>query len=423
MIETFASLLQSAGIDLLDAPAPERLSAMPAPDDDFWYLQAPRASITGLRVGPEGAMTSVAYWACVGVIATTLATLPFSVYRRLRRGKEVAADHEVHYLIHDAPNEEQTAVEFWETAFVHILTTGNAFARIYMDTAARVQAMQLLDPARVSVKRDQKTGVKFYEVLEGTQRRIYFDDDILHIPGLGDGLVGYSPVQKHRRTIELAMAQEEYQLRYFANNARPGMYLKHPGSLSDKAKNNLLASWNKIHQGLQNAGNPGVLEEGMTVETVGSAARDMEFLAMQKFSVEQVARIFRVPLHLIQSLDKATFGNIEHQSIDFVMHTVRPWARRVEARVNRTLFGPKESARYFAEFNLEGLLRGDSAGRAAFYATMRNAGIMTANEIREKENLNPIEGGDELLVQGAMVPASQVGQQQEDPQQEPANAE
>lgn len=415
MIETLATLITSAGYEL--PPVPERLSqATPyGPDDDFWYGPAVHGGISGIRVSQEGALQCVAFWACVNVIATTLATLPFSVYKRLKNGgKEPATDHEVYFLIHDQPNGEVTSVEFWETALTHILTTGNAFARIITDQANRVQSLELLDPRLMVVKRDKQTRVKYYEYQQDGETKVYFDDEILHIPGLGfDGLIGYSPVQQHRRTIELAMAQEEWQLRFLSNNARPGMYIKHPGTLSDKAKKNLIDSWNAVHQGLNGAGKTGVLEEGMEVVTVGSPAKDIEFLGQLKFQLEQVARIFRVPLHLIQMLDKATNNNIEHQSIDFVMHTIRPWARRIEARVNRSLFGPREQASFFAEFNLEGLLRGDSTARAQFYATMRNAGIMTANEIRVKENLNPVAGGDDLLVQGAMIPISQVGQQQE----------
>jgi HK97 family phage portal protein len=138
----------------------------------------------------------------------------------------------------------------------------------------------------------------------------------------------------------------------------------------------------------------------------------MEFLAMRKFSIEEIARLYRVPLHMIGSLDRATFSNIEQQSIEWAMHTVRPWCRRIEARVNISLFGPREANTFFAEFNLDGLLRGDSEGRSKYYATMRTAGILTANEIREKENFNPIAGGDDLLVQGAMIPATQAGDTQ-----------
>lgn len=413
MIETLGSLIADAGIEL--PPIPQRLASLPPAHDDWWYGEAVHSGVTGLRVSGDGAMRCVPYWACVRVIAETVATLPFNVYKRLARGKEVAAGHEVHHVIHDAPNLEVTAVEFWETSLAHILTAGNSYARVIVDTANRVTELQMLDPRRMTVARDRETGVKFFEYAsENGKIERYFDYEILHIPGLGyDGLIGYSPVQQHRRTIELSMAQEEYKLRYLSNNARPGMYIKHPGTLSDNASKRIRESWSNIHAGLQNAGKPGVLEEGMTIETVGPAAKDMEFIAQEKFSVEQIARIFRVPLHLIQSLDRATFSNIEHQSIDFVVHTIRPWCRRIEARVNRTLFGPRESAVYFAEFNIEGLLRGDSDGRSKFYATMRNAGILTANEIREKENYNAHPDGDELLVQGAMVPASQAGQQQQ----------
>jgi HK97 family phage portal protein len=388
--------------------------ALPAPDDDWWYGPVAHHGASGLRVTPRTSLQSAAMWACVRVISETVATLPFSVYRRLEpRGKEVATDHAAHYLLHDAPNEEITSVEFWEVIVAHALTFGNGFARIEWDSKMSPAGLYLMQPEWVTVERDRQTAVKFYRYrAPGKEEVILFDDEVLHIPGLGyDGLTGYSPVTLHRRTLELAQSTDEYLLKFLTNNARPGMYISHPGKLSDAAAKNIRESWAAIHAGLQNAGKPGVLEEGMRVETVGSIAKDMEFLAMRKFQTEEIARIYRVPLHMIQSLDRSTNNNIEHQSIDFVMHTIRPWCRRIEARANRTLFGPREGKWYFSEFNLEGLLRGDSKGRAEFYASLRNIGAITANEIREKENMNPIEGGDALLVQGAMIPIDQAGQQ------------
>lgn len=389
---------------------------LPAPDDDWWYGPVSHAGLTGLHIGPQTSLRSAAMWACVRVISETVATLPFSVYRRLDpRGKEVASDHPAHYLIHDAPDEELTSVEFWEIIVAHCLTWGNGFAKIEFDSKQYPMSLSLLQPEWVTVGKDKQTDVKFYRYREpGREEVILFDDEVLHIPGLGyDGLTGYSPVQMHKRTIELGQATDEYLLKFLVNNARPGMYISHPGKLSEAAKTNIRDSWSGLHAGLQNAGKPGVLEEGMKIETVGSPAKDMEFLAMRKYQTEEIARIYRVPLHMIQSLDRSTNNNIEHQSIDFVMHTIRPWCRRIEARVNRSLFGPREGRVYFAEFNLEGLLRGDAKSRAEFYASMRNIGAITANEIRDKENMNPIEGGDVLLVQGAMIPIDQAGQSQQ----------
>jgi HK97 family phage portal protein len=176
--------------------------------------------------------------------------------------------------------------------------------------------------------------------------------------------------------------------------------------LSDKAQANLLKSWNELHKGLRGSHTMGVLEEGMEIATIPVNHRDLQFLELRKFQLEEIARIYRVPLHLIQSLDRATNNNIEHQAIDFVMHTIRPWCVRIERRLNKCLFGPREGQRYFAEFNLDSLLRGDAASRAAFYSGLRNIGAITANEIRAKENMNPHPNpaADELYVQGAMVP-------------------
>lgn len=357
-------------------------------------------------------------WACVRVISETVATLPFHVFERRKdgRGVELAPQHHVYRRIHDQPNEEMTNVEFWETILSHALLYGNGFARIEWDGEVNPRGMYILHPDRVEVKRDRETGVKFYSShqTDGGERLTIFDDDMLHIPGLGyDGMVGYSPVHLHRRTIELGMAAGDYMLNYLKNNARPGMYISHPGRLGDTAQKNLRESWSAVHAGLQNAGKPGVLEEGMKIETVGSPAKDMEFLAMRKYQTEEIARIYRVPLHLIQSMERATFSNIEHQSIDFAMHTIRPWCKRIEARVNRTLLGPREGRTFFAEFAIDGLMRGDYASRIAGHAQAITSGQLTPNEARALENRNAIEGGDDLYMQGAMMPLSMIGQVQQ----------
>jgi HK97 family phage portal protein len=405
-------------LDRLIRKVTHRLSSLPPDDSDWWYSHASYKSITGIGVNPMTAMQCSAVKACVRIIAETISTLPFNVYRRLSRGKELDRDHPVYWLIQHQPNQHMTAVEFWETIMVHILTFGAAYAFVEYNAKQYPISAHILQPDRVTPEIDRETGILFFRYWPpgGESQKILFDDEVLHFPGLSyDGrteLRGLSPIAQHRRTIELAIGQEEYMLRYLANNARPGMYIAHPGKLSEQAQQRIRDGWSAVHAGLQNAGKPGVLEEGMRIETVGSPAKDMEFLAMRKFSIEEIARLYRVPLHMIGSLDRATFSNIEQQSIEWAMHTVRPWCRRIEARVNISLFGPREANTFFAEFNLDGLLRGDSEGRSKYYATMRTAGILTANEIREKENFNPIAGGDDLLVQGAMIPATQAGDTQ-----------
>jgi len=384
--------------------------AAPPPSADFWYVPIAQPTYTGKFVNEQTSLQCSAVYACVRVIAETVASLPFNVYRRLPEGgKRVATEHPVHYLIHDSPNEELTAYEFWETLMLHVLTWGNAYARVLTGARDVVTALIPIPPDRVEVRRDLDTGVRYYRISEpGKDPEILFDDQILHIPGLGyDGLRGYSPIEMQRQAVGLALAAEEYGARFFGNNAAPPMYLHSTQQLTDKSKENLMQWFSRKFGGVSNSHKLGILDNGVEIKTVPINHRDIQFLELRKFQIEEIARIFRVPLHLIQNLDRSTHNNIENQSIDFAMHTIRPWLVRIEKRVNKALFGPRESGTYFAEFVMEGLLRGDAKSRAEFYTAMRNAGIMTANEIREKENLNPLPGGDELFIQGAMVPVSQ----------------
>lgn len=400
-----------------------RLNASPPPDDDWWYGPVAAASVTGQRINEQTAMSFDAVWACVTLISETVGSLPLHLYRELGdAGKQKASEHPLYRIIHDRPNSEQTAMEFWTTMLQHVLLYGNAYARIRYTARRDVESLRIIHPCRMEIKRDDTTGAKYYvyQPPGAKPRQVLFDDDIFHLPGQvldEDGLYGLSPIAAHRRQIELAMGGDEYRLRYLANNARPGMYISHPQKLSEEAVKRLRESWMQVHAGLQNAGKPGILEEGMKIETVGGINKDLEFLGLMKFDVEKVARLYRVPLHMIQSLDRATFSNIEHQGIEAAVYTFRPWCERIEERIELHLLGEREGLNYTPEFVLEGLLRGDSAGRATFYTAMRNSGIMTANEIRARENLNPAEGGDELFIQGAMVPISMAGKMPSQQQQ------
>lgn len=403
-----------------------KLSA-PPPDSDFWYKPAGAiaTTITGIYVTPQSSLQSIAVSACRNVIAQTLASLPLNVYRRLPDGgREIDREHSVYPIVHDNANEELTSFEFWEGEIGKVLTFGNSYSLIELGPRDAVTGLIPLRPDYMQVKRDPQTKVKYYEYRSpGTGKpEIYLDDQILHIPGAGytqDGLIGYSPVEMHRRSIEMGQAAEEYGARFFLNNGVPPQYISFPGALNDKTRENLFTWFMDRFGGLKNAHKLGVLDMGGKIETVPINHRDIQFLELRKFQLEEICRIFRVPLHMVQSLDHATNNNIEAQGINFVMHTIRPWAAKIEKRLNKSLLGPREAKNWFIEFNLDGLLRGDSIARATYYTGLRNAGIITANEVRARENMNPIEGGDELLVQGAMIPVSMAGQQQQAVQEVP----
>jgi len=389
----------------------------PGPEDDFWYRPIPRGTIPGTNITPAASLAVAAVYACVRVIAETCASLPFNVYRRLPdgRGKEVADNHSLHNIIRYQPNEEQTAFEFWELVLVHALTAGNAFAEVTYGPEPKrtVQELCILQPSLVEIGRETESGEKFYRVKEtpSSEAEIFFGDEILHIPGLGyDGLRGYSPIEMLRRAVEIAQASEIYQAQFFANGATPNTYITIPGALT-KDNREALREWLKANYGgLGNAHKPGIFEGGGKMDAVPINHRDLQFLELRKFQTEEIARIFRVPLHLIQNLDRATFANIEHQSVEFANFTLRPWLTRIEQRVNMTLLGVREAANYFCEFNMSALLRGDSAARAEYYSKAISSAIMTPNEARAMENMNWLPGGDQLLVQGAMIPLEKAGE-------------
>ena len=236
---------------------------------------------------------------------------------------------------------------------------------------------------------------------------MYEPNQIFHVVGLSyDGIKGISPIDQAREAVGLALATEEFGAKFFANGARPGGVLEHPGVLKDPEK--LRESWNKVYQGSRNSHKIAVLEEGVKYKEIGIPPEQAQFLETRKFQINEICRIFRVPPHLIGDLERSTFSNIEHQSIEFVTHTVRPWLVRWEQAIYKCLLNETERQLYYARFNVDGLLRGDFPTRMQGYATARQNGWMSVNDIRKLEDMNSIDaekGGDDYLVNGNMVPA------------------
>lgn len=234
---------------------------------------------------------------------------------------------------------------------------------------------------------------------------------MLHIPGLGfDGLVGYSPIAMAKNAIGMAIACEEYGAKFFANGAAPGGVLEHPGTIKDPQR--VRESWQSTFGGSGNANKIAVLEEGMKYTPIGISPEQAQFLETRKFQINEIARIFRVPPHMVGDLEKSSFSNIEQQSLEFVKYTLDPWVIRWEQSIQRSLLSSDEKAAYFVKFNLEGLLRGDYQSRMNGYAIGRQNGWMSANDIRELENLDRIpaeDGGDLYLINGNMLPLKNAG--------------
>lgn len=378
------------------------------PDEDYWYKPREISTWSGAAVNERTALRSSAVYACVQVIAQTVASLPFKVYRQSGEGnRREDPSHPLYAVLHEQANAEMTAFEFWEMSTAHLLTWGNSFARIDYDAKLNVQALHPLDPARMQVKRDGETGVRYYEYAEGSGKaEILVSDEVLHLPGLGyDGLRGYSPVQMMCQAIGLSLSAEEYGSRFF-QNAGPERYIAYPKVLNDVGRANILNWFLRNFGGVRNAHKLGILEEGAEIKTVPVNHRDIQFLELRKFQIEEIARIYRVPPHMIQDLSRSTNNNIEHQGIDFATHTIRPWVERIEQRVNMSLLGPRERQQYTAEMSMDALMRGDAKSRAEYYSKRFSVGSLSPNEIRALENENPYAGGDEYWVQGAYVPVS-----------------
>ena len=389
-------------------------------------------SSSGKVVTERTAMQMTAVYACVRILSEAVAGLPLNLYRHNNDGgKEKALDHPLYLLLHDEPNPEMSSFVFRETLMTHLLLWGNAYAQIIRNGKGEIVALYPLMPNKMQVNRDDNG--QLYYIYQKSQEEVpnskdfyvrLESSDVLHIPGLGfDGLVGYSPIAMAKNAIGLAIATEEYGSKFFANGAAPSGVLEHPGTIKDPSK--VRESWMSQFGGSANSGKIAVLEEGMKytpisispeqaqfLETrkfqpIGISPEQAQFLETRKFQINEIARIYRVPPHMVGDLEKSSFSNIEQQSLEFVKYTLDPWVVRWEQSIQRTLLTPAEKKSYFVKFNVEGLLRGDYQSRMTGYATARQNGWMSANDIRELENLDRIpaeEGGDLYLVNGNMVP-------------------
>lgn len=375
-------------------------------------------STSGVRVTEQSAMQMTAVYACVRILSESIAGLPVHLYEYQDGGsKEKAVKHPLYFLLHDEPNPEMTSFVFRETMMAHLLLWGNAYAQIIRNGKGEVIALYPLMPNRMKVDR-KDTGEIFYQyrvsdsdaptLKEGTVD--LKKEDVLHIPGLGfDGLVGYSPIAMAKNAIGLSMATEEYGAKFFANGATPGGILEYPGTVKDPER--VRESWNKGFSG-KNSHKVAILEEGMKYTPISISPNEAQFLETRKFQIDEIARIFRVPPHMVGDLEKSSFSNIEQQSLEFVKYTLEPWIVRWEQSINRALLSQNEKSTYFVKFNVDGLLRGDYQSRMNGYATARQNGWMSANDIRELENLDLIskeEGGDLYLINGNMTKLADAG--------------
>ncbi|MEW5248907.1 phage portal protein [Microbulbifer discodermiae] len=375
-------------------------STLKSPSDDLLDALSAPQSAAGKAVTPDTAMRVAAVYACVRLLSETTAALPLNLYRRTSGGnREVASDHPLQMLVHNLPNEEMTAIDFRSQLMAALQLRGNGYSEVERDRGGRVRGVWPINPDKVWVGRSERTKRLVFEVHDGDMRTLG-PERVWRIAGLStNGIVGLSPISQAREGIGLALALEEHGARLFSNGARPGGTLEVEGKLSDEAYERLRTSWNNRHQGGANAHRTAILEEGTKWQQIGMSAEDAQFLETRKYQRSEIAAIFGVPPHMIADLEKATFSNIEHQSIQFVVYSLLPWLKRIEQSIFRDLLSPIERQEYYAEHSVEGLLRGDSKARSEFYKNLFNVGALSINDLRRLENMNTIEGGDEHWLQ------------------------
>lgn len=365
-------------------------------------------SYAGPPVNEESAMRYSAVYACVRIISESIASLPLVLFRHTGRSKNKATAHPLYPILHNLANPLMTAFEWRELAMSHVALTGNHWSEIeYERGNGRITALWPLNPSKMEGHERRDDGIWWRYRQPDNQLTWFKPGSVHHIKGLGDGIMGISPIaQAARQATGLGLATEEFGARFFSNGARPGIVLKHPKFLSSDAMNKLKASWNADHGGLSQSHRVKILEEGMDIATIGVPPNEAQFLETRKFQVTEIARIYRVPPHMLADLDRATFSNIEHQSLSFVMHTLMPWLVRHEQAIYRDLLLERERGSYFVKYQVGGLLRGDVTSRYQAYTTGITNGFLTRNEARELEDLNPIDGLDEPLLPLNMVEAN-----------------
>ena len=368
-------------------------------------------SNAGKRVTDRTALQHIAVYACVRVLSEAIAQLPLHLYKYNDKGKEQVPQHPLYFLLHDQPNPEMTSFVFRETLMSHLLIYGNAYAQIIRNGRGDVLGLYPLMPDKMKVDRDEKNRLiyiysRYDEANPNLKEQgdiVFYADEVLHIPGLGfDGLVGYSPIALAKNAIGISIACEEYGASFFGNNANPSGVLEHPGVIKNPDK--LRDAWHRAYGG-RNAHKVAVLEEGVKFTPISIPNNEAQFLETRKFQIEEIARMYRVPLHMIGDLDHATFSNVEHLSLDFVKYSLDPWIVRWEQSLQKALLSDSEKGRYFIKFNVDGLLRGDYASRMQGYSIGIQNGFLCPNDVRELEDMNLIpeeKGGFTYMVNGSM---------------------
>jgi HK97 family phage portal protein len=400
---SFIDRIQKRGLSLTDEKAWDR---------SLWSL-AGTQSIAGEVVDEYRALCYSPVYNAVSLIAGTIGSLPLHLMRHKKKSKSIADDHSAYGIMHGQWNPYMTSMAGRECMAAHILLWGNGFAEITRDSMGRITELWPITPNRVRLYRPDDDKL-VYVVRVNSQDVVIPRENMLHIPGLGfDGWTGYSVVSMARKSLGLGMALETFGSLYFGAGTHPGTIVSHPGKLSPTAHTNLQGSLMQTYSGLGKSHKLLLLEEGMKVEKFGIPPDDSQFLESRQFQIPEVARWFNLPPHKLKDLTKSSFSNIESEQISFVTDSILPWLVRLEANYNMQLLSKDDKAllggRLYFKHIVEGLLRGDSASRGEYYTKMFSIGAMCVNEIREKEDMDPVKGGDKHFVPLNMVSLEEAG--------------
>ena len=363
--------------------------------------------VGGGAVTATSAMQLATVYACVRVLAESVAMLPLVLYERSGRSRTPATNNPLFGILARLWNPEITSTEARMALMYWLALYGNGYAQIVRDRGGRVRELWPLAADRMAAERNQAGALMYVYQKDDGGRRVFARDEILHVRGLStDGLIGLSPIASARSTFSKAQARSDYDKAFYQNGARPGGVLQHPGKLSDNAYNRLRQSWEDRHQGPEKSGKIAILEEGMAYTSISIPQTDQQFLETQKFDSNQIAAVFRVPAHMVNDLERATFANIAEKGQEFVDYTLAPWFKVWEDAIYRDLLSPAEKERMYVKHTAQALLRGNPSERASFFSTGLQWGYFSINDVRELEDLNPVEDGDNYFVPLNMVPLS-----------------
>jgi len=380
-----------------------------------WMGGEPSAS--GVTVSDGTALKYTAFYSAIDAISRSVGQVPLFLYRRVsEKERQKAGGHPLYRLLHTRPNGEQTAFIFRQTMQSWCLRWGNAYAEVERNGAGRPTALWHLRSDRMGVRRND-AGQLVYDKYNdlGRVEKTFGASDVLHIRTMGDGMIGYSPIQLFRETVGLGLAAEKTSAALIGNGIRASGVFSHPGKLGPQAVENLDRSIREKHGGPANRGKVMILEEGMKWTQLTIPPEDAQFLETRQFGITEIARIFHIPPHKLADLTRATFSNIVEQSLEYLGDCLNPWLVNWEQELDFKLLLPAEENEYYAEFNVDGLLRADTKSRNTAHRMAIQDGWKTRNEVRREENLNPIDGLDEPLVPQNMGPASQLEDKPEEP--------